>query len=594
LVLVAFGNNAARKGGGGLQPLFWGGLVLIYAPITFRLLGDAARRPERIGLVLTLGLSVYAVKVLNSPAAFVDFDEFGWWRATHEVVLSGGTLPNGNALNAGTEGYPTLSTVTAALSQLAGLSIFHAGLIVIGLARALLVLALFLFLERVLGSGRGAGIGIAVYVCNPSLLYFDAQFGYESLALGLAAAFLLIILRWSRRPAGAPAIAGVAGVLVLLGCGVTVTHHMTSLAVLTFLAGWTGIRALTLRVSDRQSDEREMRGPLAPTLLLAIMIAIWLGLVAGSATMAELGGLFSRAFESVIDLILGNSSSKKLFSGAGQSETVAARTLAVTSVVLMLLLVVAGVLAMWRDRVRNPLWLALGAVAIIYPLTLGLRLTSESSEISQRASASVFLGVAFIAGVLSIRKKWPGRRRSAALATKGVLTALAATCFVGGFIIGQLKATRQPGPYLVGAEARSVTPEGVAAAEFAAAHLPPNSRLLADRTDASLMASYGRMDPIFGRYGRSALPRVLFSSRFDETDRRIIRGQSLAYIVVDRRLSSGLPLIGFYVESDEPGAFVRTQPISRVALDKFEAVRDLTKIYANGPIIIYDASSLLR
>ena len=33
LVMVAFGNDAAREGTGGAQPLFWGGLAAIYAPI---------------------------------------------------------------------------------------------------------------------------------------------------------------------------------------------------------------------------------------------------------------------------------------------------------------------------------------------------------------------------------------------------------------------------------------------------------------------------------------------------------------------------------------------------------------------------------
>ena len=48
------------------------------------------------------------------------------------------------------------------------------------------MVALFLFLERAAGSARAAGIAIAVYACNPSFLYFDSQFGYESLALAIA------------------------------------------------------------------------------------------------------------------------------------------------------------------------------------------------------------------------------------------------------------------------------------------------------------------------------------------------------------------------------------------------------------------------
>ena len=73
--------------------------------------------------------------------------------------------------------------ITAPLAQLADIGIFLSGTIVIGTARLVLMLALFLFLERVIGSARAAGIGVAIYACNPSFLYFDSQFGYESLAL---------------------------------------------------------------------------------------------------------------------------------------------------------------------------------------------------------------------------------------------------------------------------------------------------------------------------------------------------------------------------------------------------------------------------
>src|SRR5436190_7601914 len=48
LVMVAYGNDAAREGTSGSQPLFWGGLVAIYAPIVFRLLSASASRAERI------------------------------------------------------------------------------------------------------------------------------------------------------------------------------------------------------------------------------------------------------------------------------------------------------------------------------------------------------------------------------------------------------------------------------------------------------------------------------------------------------------------------------------------------------------------
>ena len=151
----------------------------------------------------------------------------------------------------------------------------------------------------------------------------------------------------------------------------------------------------------------------------------------------------------------------------------------------------------------------------------------------------------------------------------------------------------QSGGDLVGSEDRSVTPEGLAAADFAAEELPDESRVFVDRTNATLLGSYGGVNPIFGRYAEVSLPQILFDEKFDDAHRRAIQGQSLAYIVVDRRLSQDLPVIGYYVESDEPGAFTRKTPISSGALEKLNSVPGVSRIYANGPIVIYDSSALL-
>jgi hypothetical protein len=595
LLLVTLGNGGARNGETGLQLLFWVGLVLIYGPITFRLLSTSARREERIALVLTLGISLFIVKVLRSPLDYVRFDELGWWRATNEIIATGHAFGD-NPLAVATAGFPGLSTLTAALSQLTGLSIFHAGLILIGTARAVLMLALFLFLERVAGSSaRAAGIGVAIYACNPIFLYFDAQFGYESLALMIGAALLLATLRWAddTQPWYEPTRAGVLGILFPLAFMLTITHHMTSLAFLAFLVLWSAIVLIEIRPSRRELLRDWHTGPLLPAAMMAVTVSLWFVFVSGAVTIEELGGVLSRAFHSVSDLILGDSGSKPLFSGAGQNEHIAARALALASVVPLLAMIPLGLLVMWRDRERDPLRLALGAVAALYPLTLGLRLTLASSETSQRASEFVFVGVAFVGATLITRwgsEGWPFRATTRWLA----LTGVAIMSFLGGFIIGELAATRQPGPYLVGAEDRSVTPQGLAAAEFTDEHLEPESRIHTDRTNGTLLGSYGNVDPIFGRYGDISIPHVLFGERFDRASRRVVHGQSLAYLDVDDRLSKEVPLIGYYVESDEPQAFLRKTPLTRSALKKFNEVPEISRIYSNGPIVIYDTSALLK
>src|SRR6187455_2985670 len=103
-------------------------------------------------------------------------------------------------------------------------------------ARLIFVLALFLFFERASGSARIAGVASLIYMTNPHFLYFDAQFGYETMALPLAAVVLFVIARRAQTPravwSGLTVIA-----LVTIG-SVVVTHHVTSAMLAGFLLLW--------------------------------------------------------------------------------------------------------------------------------------------------------------------------------------------------------------------------------------------------------------------------------------------------------------------------------------------------------------------
>ncbi len=527
---------------------------------------------------------MFAVRILAAPTGFVRFDELGTWRATNEVLQTGHLL-SANPLIVSTAGFPGLEAMTASVAQLAGLSIFHAGEVVLGLARFTFVVVMFLFLERATRSPRAAGIGVAVYACNPSFLYFDAQFAYESLALMLAATLLLVSLHWAEPEPDRPRpVAGMVAAMALLAATLTMTHHMSSYALLTFLAGWAALDGARRAQGRRRRRPRRSRrpvggvatvgprrrpfldGPGLPALLMAGMAITWFALVAGSVTIDELGKVISGAIHSTLRLVVGGSDSKTLFAGSGESNSLAARALAIGSVIPLLVLIPLGLKRTWRTPDSSPLWRTLALTALLYPITLGMRLTQAGSETSQRASEFVFVGVAFFAGIVLGKGRWPKHwvtRNAAALA----LTAVALVVFLGGFIIGELPATRQPGPFLVGAEDRSISPQGIDAARFAANHLPAHSRVLVDRQNGTLMTAYGDLNPVFGQLNGTPVTRVLFSRRFDRRDRQVIKDDLIDYIVVDRRLSRELPVLGYYVEPDEAGAFRRTsrsiQPCSR-------------------------------
>jgi hypothetical protein len=606
LLMVALGNNAARLDEGQAQPLFWMGLIVIYAPIALRLFSVSASREERIALALLLGGSLYMVKVLYEPTGFALHDELGTWRQTADLIRSGQPLSDNPIVN-GYAGFPGLELFTAALALLADLPIFLAGTIAIGLARVALMLGLFLFLERATRSSRAAGIGVALYACNPSFLYFDSQFGYESIALVIAAALLLVTLRWSApasRGRGRNA-SGLIAAMAILAATLAITHHMTSYAMVAFLALW----AVMIPLSGRSWRPAHpgganpsrwsaivgapwIAGPGLPALFLAFAAGSWFVVEASHVTTAELGGVFKEAIESVIHLVTGESGSKTLFQSAGQTNTTAARVLGVASIVPLLVAIPLGLLRTWRGKeAPNPLWRALSIVALFYPLTMLLRFTQAGTETSQRASEFVFLGLAFLGGLLLDELPWRGDRFRRLRLGLGC-TALATVIFLGGFIVGESPVTRQPGSFIVGGETRSITPQGIAAAQFAASRLPPGSRVIVDRPNSTLVSSFGFLDRVSGSIEGISVSRVFTSERFDAVDQRVISNDEIDYIVVDRRLTHETPAGGFYFEATEPKANSYKKPLPAASLRKFNHVEGLSRIFDNGTIAIYDTSGL--
>jgi hypothetical protein len=593
LALLGAGNTAARLGEAGGEALFWAGLLTIYLPLALRLFGRSATREERLALVLLLGIGLYLVKVLHSPGGFALHDEFASWRGVWDLERSG-HLFTANPLIGNFSVYPGMTAATAALSQISGLSVFASALALIGVARVTMIVALFLILERASGSSRVAGIAIVVYACNPSILYFDSQFGYESLALALAPALLLVAMRgtgFDRRPR-LPPRAGSLAAIALLAAALVVTHHLTAYAMVAFLALWSGMIVLVERRPPLAQLRRLRAGPALACAVLGAMAAGWFAFVSGGATQDELGGVFASAASSAVDLVFGGSGAKTLFkAGNGEVDPLLVRLLGLASVGILVVVIPLGVWRVWRSERQRPLSLALAAVALLYPVTLVPRLTQAGSEISQRASEFVFVGVGFVAALLFVRLTAAGGRvRSGAYAL--LATLLAGLVFVGGVILGESPVTRQPGPFEVGAESRSIGPQGLAAARFAAAYLPRDSRVLVDAPNGLLLGSYGHLDPVLGSIREIPVTRVFFNRRFDAAVRTVIVRDAIDYVVVDRRLSTALPVDGHYYERGEPGAFERTEPVSRAALAKFEHVTGIGKVFDNGPIAIYDTSGL--
>src|SRR5205085_11948391 len=86
--------------------------------------------------------------------------------------------------------------------------------------------------------------------------------------------------------------------------------------------------------------------------------------------------------------------------------------------------------------------------------------------------------------------------------------------------------------------------------------------------------------------------RTFLSSQLDPTEVSHLKRARVRFLVVDLRLTTALPTIGFYFEPGEPGSFQRTKPLSLQARTKFNSIAQINRIFDSGDIIIYDVEGL--
>lgn len=578
LLSVAYAYTSLRFGETALEIFFWLGILLIFVPTAVRLILPATSRFERISLTCVAGISLYLIFVIYSPMSFSPHDAFVHWR-TADDIASSRHLFTENTLLPASPFYPGLEIVTNALSTVSGLTTYQAGTTIIGAARLVMILSLFLLFEQITKSARIAGIATILYMVNPHFIFFDSDFSYESLALPIATFMLFAMARHEtlnnhRRK------------LLLVVCialsAVVVTHHVTDYFFDAFLMLWT-VMCLVQRPAPRY------RSNLITITLFGVCASLaWIALK-GNPVVDYLSSYFGRALDELGQILTGTSSARQLFAdySGSQPTPLWERLVTIASALLILSCLPLGLLCIWQRYRRNALACVLAVASLLYPISQVFRFTNFGSEVTDRAAAFLFIPLACLLAIFIVQF-WPTRWLS--WQRVALITSAISIMFLGGVISPPWQLL--PGPYLVSADPRSLGPEGIQAALWADSHLGPNNHIATDRINGLLMDTYGDQRVQSSLAGDIDVTPIFLSSQLDSSEVALLRQSSVRFLVVDLRLTTALPTIGFYFEPGEPGSFQRTAPLSLAALTKFNAVPQINRIFDSGNIIIYDVGGL--
>jgi len=471
------------------DPIFWAGMLLAYLAVGWR---TVTGRHAVLWLVL-LGLFTLLPTFWMSTGGPTSFDETAHFALLRNVVSAGRLFQHTPLLPIASH-YPGLESAAAAIHWLTGLSLWESALTLIAIVHCLLTVQIYYLARALPVPHRWAAVAGLVYATNPSFVYFDSQFAYESLAILLMLTLVrLYVEALAAERSGIPTwrhTASRALLMAVISCGLVVTHHLTSLAgIALLLAGALSLKPIS-GLADHNGGWRRKFIRWMPVLTLATCFLLWVVLVAPS-TVSYLSPFVSRTGSQLVALVTGSAGSGALRTIFGHStapiyERVAAITVPIMIAVALLF---AGLRWLQRPPLRsNFLWSFVLTAA--YLLTVPVTLTSEGAEGSHRTWASTFVGVALLPAALvslfRLDKRGQWLKRTAA--TVGV--AAFAVLVVGNIAADAQPSARFPGPYQFGSDNLSVTPETLRLAHWVQAHLGTGARVVTDRFTALALTIY--------------------------------------------------------------------------------------------------------
>jgi hypothetical protein len=571
LLLCAVANALARSTDGNPMLLYWLGVLLIAAPVFYRLTSSEAAPAERLALVCLLGLSLFGVKILRDAPLFTFSDELVHAFNANQIG-DHHHLFEANSILKATPYYPGLEGATSSLMTITGLSSYTAGMIVVGFARLTLIGTLYLLFLRVGGSARVAGLAAAIYTCNFNFLFWGAQYSYESLALPLLVVIMMalaereVVRRESLRAWAVPVVVAIAAVLV--------THHLTSYATIGVLLAL----ALAYWYIKRSWQPPN---PWRFAVFAAVLAAAWLLIVAGS-TIGYLSPVLSGAVKAIFHTLSGEAPPRQLFqkgNSAVGATPFAARAIAVLAITVLLAGLPFGLREVWLRHRKQPFALVFAVAAIAFFATLALRLAPAAWETGNRAGEFLFLGLAFVLAYagLAMLRRWTSRPRL----TRGLLAAVISLALIGDAISGWPWDAQLSRPLKVSASGNTIVSPPLAMAEWAA-HDIAKGRFAAPTADANLLLVPGNKWVLAGPY--PDVEDILEDPELGSWQLPLLHRHKLRYVVSDLRPASSDGIRGYYFStggSDEGR-------LPRGVTAKFARVPGAARVYSNGPITVFD------
>lgn len=576
---------------------FWAGMLLIELPIAGLIARRATPRNMRTALLILYGFLSYAPKLLRSPVSPVYHDEFAHWRATYEILATGRLFQPSPIISIISR-YPGLHATTAALVNATGLTIWQAALTLLILFHVALVLGIAALAQSLGLGNRTASVIAILYGLNPSFLYFDTEYAYESMAITLLVwtlvSYVQAIRSQSRRERAAWTVLTVA-----LSAGTIITHHLSTFTLVSIMVLVSLAVSLPWLAKTQDGWVRSAMTAWSLTLATAVMAGAWVHFVA-PGTLAYLSPYLGQGVSELVHAINGSGGTRQLF-GASLSPWWEEKS-AYLVPVFALALAVGGLLLL-RARIRDgrlprgrrrALFAAFVGLGLVYFPSTVLILAPSGAEGARRSWAFNWIGLCMLTAPAVIwLVDWAASRprRSQRFSLRCGLLAALAIAMIGGLAAGPDASYRFPGTFLYGSDARSVTPELIATSTWFSAHFGTGNNVVTDRDTGLIFGSYGLQNPAAPSSGFPAYDLYLTHTGAPIKPPYLqyeLSSSDYDYLIVDGRMAYEVPENGVYFDVNEPSSFVKSGGrVFRAPLADFNMMPWMFKVFQSDNYSIY-------
>ncbi|WP_205472205.1 hypothetical protein [Nocardioides sp. SYSU D00038] len=553
--------------------LWYVGFVVLVAPFAALLLAPTRTDHQRLGGSIAFVVLMYASWLLSNPVLSTRFDE-NLHVTTLVTMLGDGGFFAPNSMLPVSPHYPGLELATAGVHWLTGLPLFACQVFVVLVARLVFVLALFLLASRLGRSTRVGAAAVVLYAGSAQFYFFNAQFSYQTVAIAMLMAALYLLIRGFDSPEDRPWRPLLAA-QVCLGA-LAITHHLTSWITLATLWGlallfWVG------------KERRRFRLTLVTAEIATVVAAAWTALIA-PLLVSYLGPIFDSATTELLQALDGNGARQVGVATDGSAApTWEVAVMAASILVWCAMILPAG----WRAWRGGTIGRTAGRylpllVAVLYPALQLARFSATAGEISDRASTFVTMAMAVVAAA------WlaPRIHRLGVLVVPGALVLVLGSTILGSGPDWQ----RVPGPYLAGAEQRSIDSRTVAVAEWAGRYLPTDSHVAADTTMSRFLPNFADVVPVTQPAGLANVTPLFISRTLGEEQLALIEDNEIDFVVVDERILGQAVRSGSYFEgSNDYGP--DAMRLDEQQLRKFDGHPGI-ELALDGPVRVYDVRPL--